>query len=259
MPDTLFAEEPLPDVLYKYLAPARHDVVRDMRIRFSQPSALNDPYEGTIAVAPFAPHDFPGPPEIAAGILMAELNSPEFRDQIDASIGVLALSRVATNTRLWALYADGGRGFCVGFRTSAAMFAAQDDPEFQATWMVKYLDAPPLMPVTPGSHTPSRHALPYMLRPKSTAWKDEEEVRVVRTLNAGDLDHPCNDDNQLPVRRLRFDAKDIVSIVFGARATENTRQLVSSHCETNGIKIRFERAYIPQGSYRLVLEPLDAV
>ena len=74
-------DEPLPDVLYKYLYPDRNDVLRDRRIRYSQPSALNDPYEGTIAVAPFNDPRFPGPPAVAAGILTAELNSPEFRDR----------------------------------------------------------------------------------------------------------------------------------------------------------------------------------
>ena len=32
-------------VLYKYLTPARLDVLEDRRIRFTQPAAFNDPFE----------------------------------------------------------------------------------------------------------------------------------------------------------------------------------------------------------------------
>ncbi len=32
-------------MLYKYLPPERIDVLKNSRIRFSQPSSLNDPYE----------------------------------------------------------------------------------------------------------------------------------------------------------------------------------------------------------------------
>lgn len=256
---SVFKDEPIPAVLYKYLAPRPHafDVIKDMRVRFTQPSALNDPCECTIAVEPFAHQRFPGPPSIAAGIMMAELNSPEFRAQVDASIGVLALSMEAANPRLWALYAEEARGFCVGFRTSASMFVARGDPEFQATWTVQYHESPPRMPVRPGARIPNRDALPYMLRAKSLAWADEREVRVVRSLARGDLDDRFTDGNGFPVRRLRFAPDDVVEIVFGARSSTWTCQLVARDCEMNGMRPIFLRAWIPQGSYRLELEPFD--
>jgi hypothetical protein len=33
------------EIAYKYLHPSRIDVLRDNRIRFTQPAALNDPFE----------------------------------------------------------------------------------------------------------------------------------------------------------------------------------------------------------------------
>ncbi|MFT4515696.1 MAG: hypothetical protein ACI91B_004415 [Planctomycetota bacterium] len=38
-------EEAVPGTLFKYLPPSRLDVLEDLRVRFSQFSALNDPHE----------------------------------------------------------------------------------------------------------------------------------------------------------------------------------------------------------------------
>lgn len=37
--------EPIPRTLYKYLSPSRTEVLKNLKIRFTQPSALNDPFE----------------------------------------------------------------------------------------------------------------------------------------------------------------------------------------------------------------------
>lgn len=39
-----------PALLYKYAGPERVDALRERRVRFSQPSALNDPFEGSVLV-----------------------------------------------------------------------------------------------------------------------------------------------------------------------------------------------------------------
>ncbi len=254
-----FAGEPIPRVLYKYLPASRHafSVLGDMRVRFTQPSALNDPYEGTVAVQPFTDPRFPGTAKEAAAILAAELNLPEFRAQVDADIGVLSLSEDGLSPRLWAHYAADARGFCIGFRTDAAMFAEQEDPNFQTTLRVVYCDGPLPMPVRPGGRLSRSEAIPYMFGRKFVQWSDEREVRVVRALTWGDLDDEHKDANGMAVRRLRFHPDDVVEIVFGARATTWTCQKVAAHCQANGIRPTYRRARILQGQFRVILEPID--
>lgn len=41
-----------PELLYKYYGPERVDVVRSLRVRFSQPAALNDPFEFALNISP---------------------------------------------------------------------------------------------------------------------------------------------------------------------------------------------------------------
>lgn len=53
--------------LYKYVTPDRLDVLRNLLIRFTQPTALNDPFELRPLVSGFRP------PEVAARDLAAEL------------------------------------------------------------------------------------------------------------------------------------------------------------------------------------------
>jgi hypothetical protein len=74
--------------LYKYATPERLDVLRHLRIRFTQPTALNDPFEFRPLVSAFRP------PDLAARDLAAELER-QLPQEIAKYKGILSPAQAA--------------------------------------------------------------------------------------------------------------------------------------------------------------------
>jgi hypothetical protein len=136
--------------LYKYLPPERQTFLKDGLLRFSQPSALNDPFECFPALPRAVVEEALShirkrllePPAHARGAPREErrkLNrdhlkrarqkieelptAGQFRRtflergqaNMDAKLGVLSLSRRWNSSLMWAHYSSSHAGFCVGF------------------------------------------------------------------------------------------------------------------------------------------------
>lgn len=131
----------LPKSLFKYFAPDRFDnLFRGRMIRFTQPSALNDPFELTASfeisdelVADFIQQKLTEHPdaEDMRGEFEQALRKPENRqlikDQIYAEIlnkiGIFCLCEESKNLLMWAHYAQDHKGFIVEFDTGHEFFS----------------------------------------------------------------------------------------------------------------------------------------
>jgi hypothetical protein len=180
-----------PPLLYKYVTlEGLGRILRDSTIRFTQPSAFNDPFELLPEiVVPTGADEMKFelkfdlsttrtvPPseeilEIPEGCGCSDAMSREIVQLLNKEVGILSLSRVPNSLLMWSHYADQYAGAVVGLDSTHEFLANQTPVEYRTT-------------------RPRRHVNTYLagnpvslaeLCAKSIDWKYEEEVRVARKL-----------------------------------------------------------------------------
>jgi len=105
-----------PEALYKYVVPARIDVLLSRKIRFTQGCFLNDPFEFR-----------PGMPIADAGGLgrfeaKRALNGAAFFREKARLYGVLSLTEKSDSIPMWTHYAAAHTGFVIAFDTASEAF-----------------------------------------------------------------------------------------------------------------------------------------
>jgi hypothetical protein len=178
-------------LIYKYVSlEGLSRILRSSTIRFTQPSAFNDPFEllpeiivpaGTEEKRFELKFDIGGtraiPPseeivDIPDGYGSSDAMSREIVQFLNKEIGILSLSRVRDSLLMWSHYGEQYTGAVVGFDSTHEFFANQIDVEYRST-------------------RPRRHVQTYLagtpvslaeLFAKSKQWGYEQEVRVVRQL-----------------------------------------------------------------------------
>ena len=119
--------------VYKYLSPERVDVLRDARIRYTQPACFNEPFESKPVVAALpTPEEIEAvgrievarlgtPEEDVSGILRIAADPIEFRavldlllDVIGRTVGILSLTEKPDNLLMWAHYAANHTVYAIG-------------------------------------------------------------------------------------------------------------------------------------------------
>jgi hypothetical protein len=177
--------------LYKYVDIAGLKRILAGSIRFTQPSAFNDPFELLPEVV--VPNDaterqlsfsfdvlaqrrHPPPGALDAvpdGCQASDAMSRDIVQQFNGLIGILCLSRVNDSLLMWSHYADQYAGAVVEFDGAHEFFAGQVDVEYRPLRPMRdvsaYVSPPEPIPVAE-------------LCAKSEQWKYEQEVRVIRSL-----------------------------------------------------------------------------
>lgn len=97
-------------MLCKYLPPERVDVIKNLKIRFTQLLSLNDSFEHSLMIG-------------ALEYVLDKLLS-------DDEAKFVSLSRNNGNLLMWSHYAVSHRGFCIGFK--------KNDPFFYNALSVRY-------------------------------------------------------------------------------------------------------------------------
>jgi hypothetical protein len=171
-------------ILYKYLPPERIDVLRTGRIRYTQASLFDDPFEcrphvtdaATVAdkreALDAAVARVGTDPEFA-DVMERSPKAPEARstmllDWLRVTAGVLSLSEVRDDLLMWAAYADGHKGFLVGFDSEHEVFRGDRTPQMNSLAPMQYRVERP---------TVSFNALnvPVAYFVKGDAWKHQRE------------------------------------------------------------------------------------
>lgn len=157
----------IPKILYKYLRRERFDILLNGRIRYTQPSRFNDPFEARPFIAGLAdPTQMQEWIELAladsARSIFADMKMPPTQEDIDRAvqafkkeldftpgaleprmlpearsrvedrilerIGILSLTEIDNDLLMWSHYADGHAGFVIGFDTEHPYFARTGHP-----------------------------------------------------------------------------------------------------------------------------------
>ena len=211
--------------LYKYVEPARVDILEDERIAFTPPNRFKDPFEFRPIIAPPSKQhlkqelrdavrqEWPAAPafykklprkqrrisdrkavkEVLKLVKSGEAGHSEFvQDNIvnEASkgIGILCLCAARDENLMWYHYADGHRGFVIEFLTEHQDFQKLGNPV-----EVVYSDKPPTLNLEKPS--------PDLWRVKPMYLKYEAEYRIMARLPASTR-HTTSDGHPLYLANL---------------------------------------------------------
>lgn len=210
--------------LYKYVDIAGLKRILQGSIRFTQPSAFNDPFELLPEVV--VPNDAgerqlsfsfdvraqrrQPPPgalnEVPDGCQASDAMSRDIVQQFNSLIGILCLSRVSDSLLMWSHYADQYAGAVVEFDGSHEFFDGQIDIEYRSLRPMRdvgaYVSPPEPIPVAE-------------LCAKSEQWKYEQEVRIIRSL--ADCEKKGIGPRGLPVYTQHLPPECIKSVTLGER------------------------------------------
>jgi hypothetical protein len=262
-------QDELPPVLYKYLPPDRVDVLESRMIRFTQLSALNDPHEcsafldfegfdGTLTQIALQLGPPMGEPRIAEKLanpnarasLKASIQAKvmqHLRSILDGHLGVLCVSKPHDSALMWAYYAAGHRGLCIGFRSQSPLIRG-DETMSKTTLPVLYVESPPKLRLESFPTENPRAVLGF----KPEWWEHEGEIRVIAHLHHRDGRHVGLDDLGYPILLHPYTSDCIAEIILGARATQALEARVREICTRLGIRARLKRMMARDGTYDMV-------
>jgi len=210
----------IPSALYKYVGYCRGaQILRDLSIRFSQASVLNDVdefrplYKGfasraeteeTVRDLLLRQH----PTEFAnlyleysidqADLLidqMASMSAVYLEEnayekivkgmyaQWDRDCGLLSLSETLTSKLMWSFYCDGGRGVVIEFASSHAWFNGKtsDNDSFHHLRKVRYVgEREPMYLLDTKTDATTKDEV--VLYTKTSEWEFEKEWRIIRNV-----------------------------------------------------------------------------
>ncbi|QPG61185.1 DUF2971 domain-containing protein [Pseudomonas sp. BIGb0427] len=240
--------------VYKYLSSDRKGFLDNGLIRFTQPLALNDPYECLAAFPDISPeaqfekvlegalktvgYSESDPQDVRAAkaevikLAIQRLHAiskakPNFlRDMADVvngakvnkSLGILSVSRRWDSALMWSHYTNTYKGFCVGFNRNHAFFQeVEDQGEMKQSGLlsVKYERKRTVVP----QRREEAEGLDIFLT-KSLDWAYEEEDRLLSLLKRADK---TIDGKPYPVHLFKVPQDAITELIMGHNAPEELR------------------------------------
>lgn len=248
----------VPEVLYKYLPPDRIDVLESGKIRFTQPTVFNDPFESSPVFRDFASREQmekaskadakeTGMPEEERGRIIESMFSSPRRETyfplltqviiaaLSRGVGILSLSESADNLLMWAHYAQSHEGMVIGFRTASPFLTRQDSHQnaMHDLRPVEYCQTRPILEELTFMSTV------HMFFTKGDVWSYEKEWRMYTAMPEEDTagllaamikfiaqNHELPMLPQCPVRLFDFPPDAVASIILGSRANAETEQSV---------------------------------
>lgn len=252
-------------VPYKYVCPARLDVLRDRRIRFTNPAVFNDPFEAR----PYFRSVLE--PEIVADVcdlrdpvsdlrddeatrqfretMTGILESPESRDwaqrEKSKSLVVLSVAEGADNLLMWAHYAQQHEGFVFGFDIEHPSLANRKDG------MPRYCSNVTYTRERPAKASLRDLSVEQFFATKSDDWGYEQEWRLFDGVVHADS---TSADGTVLLFNISPDA--VRQVIVGCRAAKSTEDAVRQVLEQpDYAHVRLERAVLDEMEYRLKLVP----
>jgi hypothetical protein len=218
------ASAPPTTSLYKYVDVAGLRRILQGCIRFTQPSAFNDPFELLPEIV--MPSDEPErrisvsfnirakrrhPPvgdvqELPENWVGSDATSRDIVQQLNDLIGIFCLSKRNDSLLMWAHYADNYAGAVVEFDGSHGIFTDQIDVEYKPLRPKKHISA----------YAAANEPIPVSeLCVKSDQWEYEQEVRVVRCLS--ECEKLGQDKRRFPVYVQQIPPACVKSVILGER------------------------------------------
>lgn len=262
--------ESLPTALYRYTTFQRaKEILLSDKLYFSSPTAFNDPFDCKIRPAfndsradleriarRLARHRFPTSSRRERMLKVHEIRSQltnsrfeEIYAQWETNVlersAILCLTEDCADILMWAHYADGHAGICLGFKyTTGAPVAGLALP-------VAYLDAFP--EISFGEIFCARDRKAALLQfgklaflAKSSHWKYEKEWRVIDIAA-----------QEVPLFGLRsFPPRSLVAVILGCRMTEEHRKETSQLIASRSPSPRLYEAVRKDRRFALEIKPV---
>jgi hypothetical protein len=191
--------------------PDRYDLLTDEDLykRFLKHSYTLHPHYNETQRHAFAEHWVKHTP--LKDPVESKKNQQKIFEDFDRQIGVLCLTANPQRFEMWEKYADGHKGYCVGFH-GKELFS--DHERFGFTGDVEYMDTLPII-------HPDEELLDKAFKKvfsKLKHWEFEEEYRTTKI-----MEKPKNND----WRTVPVDSKKYVEIVFGAEISKSDKDEIT--------------------------------
>jgi len=263
-------------MLYKYFPPERLDVLKNLKLRFSQPKVLNDPFEGSFLIHSKANEEnlieeIKKESNILWSYYKEDDKNGEILDKITKTkdemiehikkgfhpkvigcevsmlindcMGVLSLSRTDTSLLMWAHYAKGYTGFVIGFDESNPFFHQKySNGKIQHPANVVYSTVRNIIEIDDLEY----YEKMFFIKP--IEWFYEEEVRLLRYFSTDP--GPGLDENGNPLFLYDFPKDMIKEILIGHRNTNLDE--IKAICQEREIEAKIYKLVIDDLTYRLV-------
>ena len=256
-------------IVYKYLSAERIDVLKGCRIRFTQPSALNDPLDTKPSTAHYRNHKIfdivngvqqvQGPSELVDRVLEdqnADMDS-EIRRFFDDHYPFLSLSRKHDNLLMWSHYANYHRGFVIGFDAESPFF--RNENELHCLRDVVYSNERPRFPVSGFASLSPQDGWQVqmeMLFTKSKDWKYEKEMRLLADPKA--IPKKKSKPGTLDICLYQFPRDSVREIIFGCKMSDiNRAKVLKAAIKYPQAKILV--AELDDLTFRLRISPFEKV
>ena len=224
--------------LYKYVKVATLKKILDGTIRFTQPSAFNDPFEMVPEL--YIPQSFVGTQanysfsvtapklgfdeefEIDSEYCTDE-HSRQIRKQLDQKIGVLCLSKNPSSLVMWSHYADEYSGVVIEFDETHEFFTGAIEVKYQNCRQRIHINSynKKIIPIAD-------------LCVKAKEWSYESEVRIVRSLSDC---RRVSDDPPFPIFVMNLPRECIKEIILGERTDLQYQKAIYAMIYNTNIKL----------------------
>ena len=245
-------------VFYKYVSAERIDILQNRLIRFTQPNALNDPFEAR----PYF-HTL-GKKELARSfadmIRQAPIRDPfpNLRErfyQLHNTAGILSLSETPNNLLMWAHYAEGHTGFVLVLDGSHSFFKGNDSLlGFAKPERVEYRLELPRLAI---EDTYKEAVTSEIFFVKGLDWKYEKEWRYLKF--RADADKRIRNANKPDINFFRLPPKCVIGVILGCyRSKELQGKILAlrrDDPEFGHLRIQQTRAY--ETHYRLEIGEIE--
>jgi hypothetical protein len=276
-------------MLFKYCSFARAiDILRSQRIRLTQPSDFNDPFEMHPEFQLMSQEDIAElPPALdeqgnvkqgmrqltpeAMNRMMAAVypylarmapihqqhpgatfsidNNAVGRDYYDQNFGILSLTEAPDNLLMWSHYGDSHKGVVLGFDETHSFFqGAEIVAGLSRLNRVEYSQKRPVLSATTRNN-------PKVFLRKSTEWTYEREWRLIRPLSeaAGTLPR----ENLIPVLLFEVPHDAVKMVITGSQMIQKEYQELCNCCATTPTlaHTRIHHILLSKEHYELEVHP----
>lgn len=235
-------------IVYKYLNSERIDILERAAIRFTQPAALNDPFESLPCLTEYREQvrDTLLRKRVRRfGKALSDITEPAFDHLLDKALdrfpelishhfGILSLSRLRDNLLMWGHYTDSHRGFVVGFDSASDFFKPGNGKAIEGLKAVRYSEERAIVPID-GLADLQKEAMGAanegMFFTKSPDWAYEQEFRILADPNVADIKLGGAGITQICL--FRFPRDSVKEVIVGCRMADPVRERINKIIEAD--------------------------
>ncbi len=258
-------------IVYKYLPPTRTDVLSDGRIRFTQATALNDPFESNPIREPLfkslverqkqildsSGEQFSGMDLLEIRVHIGKHARRAVRDIIEDTRntkGILSLSLNRSELLMWSHYCDSHRGFVVGFYGLHDYFQKGIPDKRGGLRPVEYFQARPVLP--PDEEFSTQNIANILLFSKSDHWKYEQEMRMLHNVKYADEKLEKLDPGGYPIYLFEFPTETIMEVILGCQMPKPKREEITALVKEKYPSAKLYQAEMSKTDFDLVIEEI---